>query len=139
MDSDKSKQICNEIGSALSEILPALYQLLQDYQVSCPITIKQCVSCNGKLVCWPQQPQDPRCPPTTPLDDPSEPELDSEKMQQFYTSIASEMSHLSQVVQQTDESFEIHVLIDPATASNSYTTCKFVDGILLCAPATISS
>jgi hypothetical protein len=139
MNSVMTNQLSHDFESAYSEILPDLYQLLQHYQVSISsaITIHSCVWCNGSTYCYPNMPPPP-CPRPRPFDGPEELGLDIEKTQQFYTDVDSKFStispRLNQAVQQMDESFEIHFLIDPATDSNSHAICRFVDGILICSP-----
>lgn len=130
MDSDKAKQVSHEIESVLSEILPDLAQLLQHYQVSraleidlvdlpnTPDSLKAATCCfhNGLLRCACTYAYGAFKPGDAP-----ELGLNPEQAQQLCRDVASKLStilpRLSQSAQQTDEIFEVHFLIDPATAN----------------------
>ncbi len=139
MDSDTADQLSNKFESALSEILPDLTQLLQQYQVSEVLTIelKILMGChptpNGGHVCnW--QPVIEPTPEVPGFGEIGEP--DPETAQQFWIDIASKMfatmTLLSQSIQQAKEKFKAHIIIDPAAMDNIRLSCKFVDGVLLC-------
>lgn len=150
MNSDTVNQVSYEFESALSDILPDLYQLLQHYQVSSPLEIVLnnldpelgilcCVRCNGLRYCGNPPLLPPWCPPAsclnlTDIDDI--PGSEPEETQQFSTDLASILStvlpRLSESIQQMDERFEVRFCIDPAIANSSHVSCRFVDGILLC-------
>lgn len=142
MDSEQSKQISNEIESVLPEVLPDLEQLLQHYQLSKPLKIEllsldlsqqqtsigPCCLVDGVVQCGPSY--RPRITGDTLG-------LEPEQAEQFCTDVelklAAILPHLSQSVQQPDERFEVHFLIDPANTSEGQSvTCEFVDGVIRC-------
>jgi hypothetical protein len=122
MDSNKAQQLSDEIESTLSEILPDLYQSLQAYPVSSTLEIHlfnladDTVSSAGSCVCNGVIQKPCNCGVTS---DPSLPGLDSEKAQQLCADVDLKLStilpRLSRSAQQSDESFKLHFLIDPAT------------------------
>ena len=131
-------QLIHEFESALSEILPNLHQLLQQYQILETLEIalfalaaKVSIT-GGGCMCGRIYQNPCQCRPFTPLGLG----LDSETAQQFCTEVDSILftilHRLSQAVQQMDESFEVHIFIDPATVSNRHMFCRFVDGVLVC-------
>ena len=139
MDANTTTQLSNEFESALSEILPDLYQLLQSYQISTTLEIVLFDLCDLadeshlrgiSCVCGKQYQNPCKCT------DPPGLEMDLETAQQFCTDIDSTLSmilpRLGQSAQQVDESFEVHFLIDSAPANSSQLSCRFVDGVLLC-------
>lgn len=133
-------QVSHEFESAFSEILPDLYQLLQQYQqyqisetfkmvlfdlVHDSIVLNSCMcGLNYQKPC--------NCPPRTT----TEPGLDSETAEQLCAEIDSILftilPRLSESAQQIDESFEVHFSINPAAVNNSCVSCEFVDGVLVC-------
>lgn len=147
MNSDTMNQLSYEFESALSDILPDLYQLLHHYQLSSPLEIVlnnldldilRCIRCNGIPYCSDSS-SPPVCPslsrlePTNTVDIP---ESAPEETPQFSTDLASILStilpRLRESVQQMDEHFEVHFRIDPAAADRSHSSCEFVNGTLLC-------
>ncbi|WP_446880373.1 hypothetical protein [Phormidesmis sp. 146-33] len=141
MNSVTVNEVSYEFESALSEILPDLYQLLQHYQVSSPLEIHlfgladDSVSSDRSCFCdgFIQKPC--RCGITS---DPLPIGLDSEKAQQLLEDVDSKLSTilpcLSQSAQQIDKSFEVHFLIEPAKAnSGQLVACQWIcDNILKC-------
>lgn len=142
MDNEQSKQICDEIESALPEILPDLGQLLQQYQLSEPLEIQllnlnlsqqqtsigPCCLVGTVIQCFPTY--RPRVAEDTLG-------LKPEQAEQLCIDVESKLAailpRLSQSVQQTDEMFEVHFLIDPAnTTAGQSATCKVVDGVIRC-------
>lgn len=127
MDSDKANQLSDEIKSALSEILPDLNQLLQQYQVSSPLEINlelnsllsmatSCPCClvNKVLKCGLRY-----SPHLLNTADEDTLGLDPEKVKQLSTDVglklSTVLSHLSQSMKQGDQfPLEVHFRIDPA-------------------------
>jgi hypothetical protein len=132
-------EIVHKIESTLSEILPDLYQLLQSYQMSSTLEIHLFDLADNVILgsCWcVDRLQNPcRCNRSLSSDLPG---LDTEKTQQFCADFDSILStilpRLSQAAQQTDESFEVHFLFDPATVNSAQPVVfqGISDGILKC-------
>jgi hypothetical protein len=143
MNSEIANQVSHEIKSALFEIQPDLYQLLQFHQISSTLEIHlldvhaQVLDVHAQAVgsCWCRGVLQRPCQ-CAGGPDPEVLGLNPVKTQQLCTDVDSKLSlvlpRLSQFAQQMDESFEVHILIDPVTVSNSHISCRFVDGVLLC-------
>lgn len=140
MDSDKANQLSDEIKSALSEVLPDLKQLLQQYQVASPLEINlglnsllsmatSCPCClvNGILKC-----NSAYSPHRLQTADEDTLGLDPEKVKQLSTDVGSKLStvlpHLGQSMKQGDQfPLEVHFRIDPATVdSGQPMVCQWV-------------
>ncbi len=141
MDSNIANQLSNEFESALSEILPGLYQSLQQHQVSSPLEIDlepgllevvnmtTCVCCivNGAMKCGPMY------QPPAPGANEDTLGLGIEQAQQLCKDVASKLHAvlpgLSQSIKQTGGSFEVHFFIDPAKANDRQpVVCQWVGG-----------
>ncbi|MBD1847054.1 hypothetical protein H6F89_27330 [Cyanobacteria bacterium FACHB-63] len=141
MNSDQAQQLSSAIRSALSEILPDLLNILQHYQITEGLELRlvnmdqlltdisqmPSVTCpsENSILCtyW-----DRTCPCWRPRicnqstigsDDPLGLGLDPEKTQQFCEDVASKlnliMPPLGQSIPPSDESYEVHFLLDPDT------------------------
>ena len=149
MDTNTATQLSHEFESALSEILPDLYQLLQQYQVSSSLEIVLnnpispllcCIRCNGRSYCGnppvppPECQSVPSCLELTDKIDP--PGAEPEETQQFSKDLASMLStilpRISEFIQQMDESFDVRFLIDPTTVNDSQMSCRFINGEIVC-------
>jgi hypothetical protein len=141
MNTANATQLSNEFQSALSEILPGLYQLCQNYRITKSINIDlkspnpddfptfrciRCIDFNGSpyYVCGPN----PAC--LLGADDNSGLELPPEKVEQFCTDLASKLSTIGARLSQSqpiDAQFAVQILIHPPRMS-----CQLVDGVLVC-------
>lgn len=130
MNPDKATQVSNVIKSALSEILPDLLNLLQHYeikglelrlidmgQLTDISRITPAISSNEiPILCtyW-----DPRCP-CWKFCNPLVIGLDPEKTEQFCNDFAAKLNQImppsGQPIPSLDENYEVHLLLDPATA-----------------------
>lgn len=140
MDCEQSKQICDEIESALPEVLPDLEQLLQHYQLSKPLEIQllnlsqqqtsigPCCLVYGVMQCGLNY-----GPHVTGDTLGLEPEQAEQLCRDVELKLTTILPRLSQSVQQTDENFKVHFLIDPGNISGGQLgTCKLVDGVIRC-------
>jgi hypothetical protein len=145
MDSSRANQISTEFKSALSEILPDLYQVIKHYQVSGVLKTRLHLPISAGCywvwdgTAWHRictHPSMQFVPELLSFGATSEPEDDL--VQQFCTDFASKLfeqvAPLTQSVQQTDESFEVHFSIDPATVNfDQPVVCRWIsDDILKC-------
>jgi hypothetical protein len=152
MNSDNLNLFSNEIGSALSEVLPNLYQLLKRYHISRTIgayLVDDHVQLNQSLTN--AEPPNDLCkghwdpklgayvcdsmPESTLLvDSPSA--VVPENSQLFCTDFVAQLSsspRLKQFALQTDEDVKVHIYIDPSKEGSSSTvTCKIIEGVLQC-------
>ena len=145
MDPTTAQQLSTAIGLALGGILPDLNQLLKDYKISEVLELKtdidplmlnsNAVSCcviNRVLVC--------NCTgPTYGLSASSDNTLglDPMKTQQFCQAVASKLAQImpgiNKFIQGSKDSFEVHLLLDPATVVTSQQpmTCVWNTGNIL--------
>lgn len=137
MDSDQAQQLSSAIESALSQILPDLVNLLQQYQVrglelylvnmsqllmgtsQLPPAVNSseipilCTYWDWTCPCW------KFCRPglTNSSNDPLGLGLDPEKTRQFCKDIASKLNQimppLGQSIPPSEESYEVHLLLAP--------------------------
>jgi hypothetical protein len=141
MDSNIDNPLSDELESALSEILPSLYQLCQNYRITKSINIDlnspnlddfsplgciRCIDPTGRpyYVCG----ANPSC--LLGADDNSGLELPPEKVEQFCTDLASKLSTIGDRLsksQPIDAQFAAQILIHPPRMS-----CQLVDGVLVC-------
>lgn len=137
-----AKQMTNELESLLSEVLPDIEQLLQQYEVletleihlvhlaEAEQTLAQtslaCYLRNGFMKCPCLNAKEGEVPQYDELLG-----LSPEKAEQFSADVASKLStifpRLSQLAQQTDEIFEVHLFINPATVnSEQLMVCQWI-------------
>lgn len=146
MNSNTTIQLSDEFESAISEILPDLYQLLQLYQVSGTFELRLVAPDQSPTiaenhippVCVSHWDWQCRCYKCNFLPQDQEPSvasklgIDSEKLQQFCTDLGSKLSaspRLNQLssMRADQQSFEVHFPIDPATVNFEQTVvCRWV-------------
>jgi hypothetical protein len=134
MDTENATQLSNEFQSALSEILPDLHQLLQEYKISETLKIDLesgffnignaavCTCClvNGGLRCG------------SAYQAPGVHELalglDNETAESFCQDISLKLRAVVPSIKQADMGFGVHLSIDPFTVNNEQSVvCKWGD------------
>jgi hypothetical protein len=137
MNSDTVNQVSNEIGSALTEILPDLHSLLKDYRISQTLDITlvdlaSTGSMNTTTCCFHGGRM--RCDCTARYGIPSNQGdtlgLDPERAKLFCKKVASKLDavlpRLKRAVRQAERHFEVQFLIDPSKANS--VNCKWSSG-----------
>jgi hypothetical protein len=134
MNVENATQLSNEFQSALSKILPDLYQLLQKYQVTETLEIElesdffnignaaiyTCCLVDGKL----------RCGSAYQAPGVHEPALglDKETAEKFCQEISLKLRAVLPSIKQANAGFGMQLSIDPATANDEQSVvCKWDD------------